>query len=236
MHLTGVLGGPAAIAPSRLSRLTASTTSDAVEPSPAPDPGTSIFTQSGAAARKYQREINAGQVGINVPVPVPLPYFSFTGSGDSFRGDVNFYGKQVRPVRVLARCMRFARAGKRAMGSQGFPRVSRLRFPLPFRKREGALVPWWLWWHLALSFGDRSTALACTAWLERVADDVTPSTWRLVLDATRTYRHADFRFPFSPGSLGPRCLATTAVTWVFSCPRVSADALLLFCGFLFSCR
>eukprot|EP00903_Cladosiphon_okamuranus_P015999 g14775.t1 len=56
--------------------------------------GTSIFTQSGAAAREFQREIHAGQVGINVPVPVPLPYFSFTGSGDSFRGDVNFYGKQ----------------------------------------------------------------------------------------------------------------------------------------------
>ena len=57
--------------------------------------GTAVFTQSGAAARKYQLEIDAGQVGINVPVPVPLPYFSFTGSGDSFRGDVNFYGKQV---------------------------------------------------------------------------------------------------------------------------------------------
>ncbi|CAN0184063.1 unnamed protein product, partial [Scytosiphon promiscuus] len=56
--------------------------------------GASIFTQSGAAARTFQRDINAGQVGINVPVPVPLPYFSFTGSGDSFRGDINFYGKQ----------------------------------------------------------------------------------------------------------------------------------------------
>ncbi|CAM9677601.1 unnamed protein product, partial [Laminaria digitata] len=56
--------------------------------------GTSIFTVSGAAARKYQREVNAGQVGINVPTPVPLPFFSFTGSGDSFRGDINFYGKQ----------------------------------------------------------------------------------------------------------------------------------------------
>ena len=35
------------------------------------------------------------QVGINVPIPVPLPMFSFTGSRASFRGDVNFYGKQV---------------------------------------------------------------------------------------------------------------------------------------------
>ena len=35
------------------------------------------------------------QVGINVPIPVPLPMFSFTGSRASFRGDMNFYGKQV---------------------------------------------------------------------------------------------------------------------------------------------
>src|SRR6202041_463801 len=42
--------------------------------------GTGIFTQSGAAARKFQSEIDVGQVGINVPIPVPVPYFSFTGS------------------------------------------------------------------------------------------------------------------------------------------------------------
>ncbi|MEP7070325.1 MAG: CoA-acylating methylmalonate-semialdehyde dehydrogenase, partial [Usitatibacter sp.] len=41
--------------------------------------GTGIFTQSGAAARKFQNEIDVGQVGINVPIPVPVPYFSFTG-------------------------------------------------------------------------------------------------------------------------------------------------------------
>lgn len=55
--------------------------------------GTSIFTSSGAAARKFQHEIDVGQVGINVPIPVPLPMFSFTGSRGSIRGDVNFYGK-----------------------------------------------------------------------------------------------------------------------------------------------
>eukprot|EP00003_Mantamonas_plastica_P033760 TRINITY_DN9898_c1_g3_i3.p2 TRINITY_DN9898_c1_g3~~TRINITY_DN9898_c1_g3_i3.p2 ORF type:complete len:127 (-),score=45.57 TRINITY_DN9898_c1_g3_i3:12-392(-) len=56
--------------------------------------GTAIFTKNGAAARKYQNEIDVGQVGINVPIPVPLPMFSFTGSRGSIRGDVNFYGKQ----------------------------------------------------------------------------------------------------------------------------------------------
>jgi malonate-semialdehyde dehydrogenase (acetylating)/methylmalonate-semialdehyde dehydrogenase len=56
--------------------------------------GTAIFTSSGPAARKFQHEIDVGQVGINVPIPVPLPMFSFTGSRASIRGDINFYGKQ----------------------------------------------------------------------------------------------------------------------------------------------
>lgn len=55
--------------------------------------GTSIFTTSGSAARKFQSEIDVGQVGINVPIPVPLPFFSFTGWRGSFWGESNFYGK-----------------------------------------------------------------------------------------------------------------------------------------------
>jgi len=57
--------------------------------------GTGLFTQSGAAARKFQHEIDVGQVGINVPIPVPVPYFSFTGSRGSKLGDLGPYGKQV---------------------------------------------------------------------------------------------------------------------------------------------
>ncbi len=57
--------------------------------------GTGIFTQSGAAARKFQYEVDAGQVGINVPIPVPVPYFSFTGSRGSKLGDLGPYGKQA---------------------------------------------------------------------------------------------------------------------------------------------
>jgi malonate-semialdehyde dehydrogenase (acetylating) / methylmalonate-semialdehyde dehydrogenase len=57
--------------------------------------GTGIFTQSGAAARKFQHDIDVGQVGINVPIPVPVPYFSFTGSRGSKLGDLGPYGKQV---------------------------------------------------------------------------------------------------------------------------------------------
>jgi len=55
--------------------------------------GTAIFTNSGASARKYQHEIDVGQVGINIPIPVPLPFFSFTGSRKSFLGATHFYGK-----------------------------------------------------------------------------------------------------------------------------------------------
>ncbi|KAJ1727305.1 hypothetical protein LPJ61_004642 [Coemansia biformis] len=55
--------------------------------------GASIFTRSGACARKFQSEIGAGQVGLNVPIPVPLPMFSFTGNRASFLGDTNFYGR-----------------------------------------------------------------------------------------------------------------------------------------------
>ena len=57
--------------------------------------GTSIFTSSGAAARKYQHECQVGMVGVNVPIPVPLPFFSFTGWRDSFFGDHHAYGKQA---------------------------------------------------------------------------------------------------------------------------------------------
>jgi malonate-semialdehyde dehydrogenase (acetylating)/methylmalonate-semialdehyde dehydrogenase len=57
--------------------------------------GTAIFTQSGAAARRFQNEIDVGQVGINIPIPVPVPFFSFTGSRGSKLGDLGPYGKQV---------------------------------------------------------------------------------------------------------------------------------------------
>ena len=57
--------------------------------------GTAIFTQSGSAARRFQEDIDVGQVGINVPIPVPVPMFSFTGSRASKLGDLGPYGKQV---------------------------------------------------------------------------------------------------------------------------------------------
>ena len=56
--------------------------------------GTSIFTSSGKAATTYRKQIQAGQVGINIPIPVALPFFSFTGWKGSFSGDLHTYGKE----------------------------------------------------------------------------------------------------------------------------------------------
>lgn len=55
--------------------------------------GTAIFTRSGATARLFEREVEVGQVGINVPIPVPLPMFSWSGNKASFLGDIPFYGR-----------------------------------------------------------------------------------------------------------------------------------------------
>jgi malonate-semialdehyde dehydrogenase (acetylating)/methylmalonate-semialdehyde dehydrogenase len=57
--------------------------------------GASIFTKSGSSASYFQKNIEAGQVGINVAIPVPLPMFSFTGNKKSIAGGGanTFYGK-----------------------------------------------------------------------------------------------------------------------------------------------
>jgi len=57
--------------------------------------GTAIFTRSGATAETFRRNIEAGQIGVNVPIPVPLPMFSFTGNKKSIAGGgaSTFYGR-----------------------------------------------------------------------------------------------------------------------------------------------
>ncbi|KIW72704.1 methylmalonate-semialdehyde dehydrogenase (acylating) [Phialophora macrospora] len=57
--------------------------------------GAAVFTRSGPTASLFQKELEAGQIGINVPIPVPLPMFSFTGNKKSVAGTglANFYGK-----------------------------------------------------------------------------------------------------------------------------------------------
>jgi len=55
--------------------------------------GTAIFTRDGAAARRFEKEVEAGQIGINVPVPVPLPMFAWSGNKGSVLGGHSLYGK-----------------------------------------------------------------------------------------------------------------------------------------------
>ncbi|MFG2225284.1 CoA-acylating methylmalonate-semialdehyde dehydrogenase [Streptomyces sp. NPDC048644] len=54
--------------------------------------GTAIFTRDGGAARRFQLEVQAGMVGVNVPIPVPVGYHSFGGWKDSLFGDHHIYG------------------------------------------------------------------------------------------------------------------------------------------------
>lgn len=48
-----------------------------------------IFTSSGAAARKFRHEVDAGNVGVNIGVAAPIATFPFSGWKDSFFGDLH---------------------------------------------------------------------------------------------------------------------------------------------------
>jgi malonate-semialdehyde dehydrogenase (acetylating)/methylmalonate-semialdehyde dehydrogenase len=56
--------------------------------------GTAIFTSSGEAARRFQREVTVGMIGINVPIPVPMAYHSFGGWKDSLFGESPIHGPE----------------------------------------------------------------------------------------------------------------------------------------------
>ncbi|SNY79169.1 malonate-semialdehyde dehydrogenase (acetylating) / methylmalonate-semialdehyde dehydrogenase [Nocardia amikacinitolerans] len=54
--------------------------------------GVAIFTNDGGAARRFQRQVNVGMIGVNVPIPVPVAYHSFGGWKASLFGDAKAYG------------------------------------------------------------------------------------------------------------------------------------------------
>jgi malonate-semialdehyde dehydrogenase (acetylating)/methylmalonate-semialdehyde dehydrogenase len=56
--------------------------------------GVALFTRDGGAARRFQFEVNAGMVGVNVPIPVPVAYYSFGGWKASLFGDNHMYGPE----------------------------------------------------------------------------------------------------------------------------------------------
>lgn len=63
--------------------------------------GAALFTRDGGAARRFEREVQAGMVGINVPIPVPAAQFSFGGWKSSLYGDLHIYGPDG--IRFLTR-------------------------------------------------------------------------------------------------------------------------------------
>jgi len=56
--------------------------------------GTALFTRDGGAAQQFEREVEAGMVGINVAIPVPVAFHSFGGWGQSLFGDTHAYGPE----------------------------------------------------------------------------------------------------------------------------------------------
>jgi malonate-semialdehyde dehydrogenase (acetylating)/methylmalonate-semialdehyde dehydrogenase len=54
--------------------------------------GTSIFTESGAAVRRFRHEVQAGMIGVNIGVAAPVAFFPFSGWKDSFLGDLHAHG------------------------------------------------------------------------------------------------------------------------------------------------
>jgi malonate-semialdehyde dehydrogenase (acetylating)/methylmalonate-semialdehyde dehydrogenase len=54
--------------------------------------GTSIFTESGAAVRRYRHEVQAGMIGVNIGVAAPVAFFPSSGWKDSFLGDLHAHG------------------------------------------------------------------------------------------------------------------------------------------------
>jgi len=52
-----------------------------------------IFTTSGAVARKFRHDVDAGNVGINIGVAAPMAFFPFSGWNDSFFGDLHGQGR-----------------------------------------------------------------------------------------------------------------------------------------------
>jgi malonate-semialdehyde dehydrogenase (acetylating)/methylmalonate-semialdehyde dehydrogenase len=54
-----------------------------------------LFTSSGSNARKFRKEVNSGNVGINIGVAAPMAQFPFSGWKDSFYGDLHGQGRHA---------------------------------------------------------------------------------------------------------------------------------------------
>jgi malonate-semialdehyde dehydrogenase (acetylating)/methylmalonate-semialdehyde dehydrogenase len=79
--------------------------------------GASIFTESGAAVRRFRHEVEAGMIGVNIGVAAPVAFFPFSGWKDSFLGDLHAHGGDAidfytRKTTVTARWYSDGETGK----------------------------------------------------------------------------------------------------------------------------
>jgi malonate-semialdehyde dehydrogenase (acetylating) / methylmalonate-semialdehyde dehydrogenase len=91
--------------------------------------GAAIFTGSGHEARRFQREVEVGMIGINVPIPVPMAFHSFGGWKDSLFGDHHIHGPEgirfyTRAKAITSRWPETNAAGPADTGSLHFPTSS----------------------------------------------------------------------------------------------------------------
>jgi malonate-semialdehyde dehydrogenase (acetylating)/methylmalonate-semialdehyde dehydrogenase len=89
--------------------------------------GAAVFTSDGAAARRFEQEVQAGMVGINVPIPVPVAYHSFGGWKASLFGDSHIYGTDS---------VHFYTRGKVVTTRWSAPRAARLDLAFPSAGNE----------------------------------------------------------------------------------------------------
>ena len=54
-----------------------------------------LFTSSGASARKFRYEAQAGNIGINIGVAAPMAFFPFSGWKESFFGNMHAQGRDA---------------------------------------------------------------------------------------------------------------------------------------------
>jgi len=91
--------------------------------------GAAIFTGSGHEARRFQREVEVGMIGINVPIPVPMAFYSFGGWKDSLFGDHHIHGPEgirfyTRGKAITSRWPASNSASPGDAGSMHFPTSS----------------------------------------------------------------------------------------------------------------
>ncbi|WP_433528328.1 CoA-acylating methylmalonate-semialdehyde dehydrogenase [Micromonospora sp. CA-263727] len=88
--------------------------------------GTAVFTSSGESARRFQREVTVGMIGVNVPIPVPMAYHSFGGWKDSLFGESHIHGPEGVRFYTRAKVVtsRWPQVARPVAASYHFPTAS----------------------------------------------------------------------------------------------------------------